>query len=485
MFDVLNLLNLQSPGHLAHPGVPVYTIGAVLIKVLHPFTPIDQLTSQIVNTPEQYLRSLSTLFILLNGLVLWLAGLVAYRTFNSYPAAMAIQLAPFLSKLILKRGFLVTPETLLISATLLLVIVALLALREGELEGRRNRYAILFGLAAGFGVAIKLTAAPIFILPVFILAQPRAIMVYALASGVSLLIFAAPALGAFDLFASFVNEAVFSNTSPSQDPGSAFGNLDVVLNILKRPVLNVSLLLSIICVTLSIRKSGLPQALGCVKMRAIFGVMTAQLIHAALVAKQPNAYYMIPSFMLSPLSVILSVRYLSALISFDRYRYASQQVVGTVLFLAMVIAQIPGIQRLDRELKSLNQQSAQANVETFNHCARIYHYPASTLVFALFLADRVTGYRFTNELEGMSQANDFWIEDWAMKEAQVRNWAGEVNGNQIVADYPCLYFRGNRKGRVEEFLRNFSPDTSTTTTCSIPNEKIITVGVDCLGNLIK
>ena len=485
LFDTLNLLNLQNPGHLAHPGVPVYTLGAVLLKILNPLVPIDQLTAQVIKSPEGYLRDISSLFIAINCAVLWIAGLVAYRTFNSYPAALAIQLAPFLSKLILKRGFLVTPETLLISATLLLVIVALLSLREGELENRRNKYAILFGLAAGFGVAIKLTAAPIFLLPLFILAQPRAILVYALVSGVSLVLFVAPALGAFDIFMSFVDETIFSNTSPSQDHGSSFGNLAVVLNILKRPVLNVSLLLSIICITMSIRKAGVLQTLGSVKMRTITGIATAQLVQAVLVAKQPNAYYMIPSFMLSPLGVILCVRYLAAFVPFDRYRYASRNVVGIALFVVMVIAQFPSIHKLDRELTTLNQKASQANIETFSHCARIYHYPASTQVFALFLADRVTGYKFTDKLKGVSESNDFWIEDWAMKEAQIRNWAGEIDGNQIVANYPCLYFRGKRLGRVEEFLRNFAPDAPPTKNCSTKNEKIITVGVDCQGNLIK
>jgi len=485
LFESLNTLNLQWPGDqvVAHPGVPVYALGALVMRLLHPLTPSADITAMVLADPEFYLRAISTLLIFFSAGTLWIVGYFAYLTFGGMTAAAAIQMAPFLSKLILKRGFLVTPETLLIPATLLLIGITIAALREDNLERCRGYFSIAFGLSAGLGVAIKLTAVPVFVLPLFVLLKPKEIVRYGLCAAIAFLVLTIPAWGAYDAFFSLNWQVIFQATPDIGGSARIFGDAANVVKLLKRPVLNVPIVLSFIVFLIYLRGGGLRTAINNLEMRTLLGITLAQLTQVAFVAKQANSYYLNPSYMLSALSMVLALRFLADRIRIPQSLPVTAKGVGIVLLAGVMAAQLENVHRLDRNLATINDRAQHVDDATFKTCARIYTYPASGQSFALYLADRVTGFQFSNQLKPLNPDNDFWIDDWDTSEAIFRNWDGPADAVSVVADYPCLLFRGNRYGRIQAFLKQYAPEHAPARSCSTPDEEITVVGVNCQGEL--
>jgi len=475
LLDALNILNLQLPGHLAHPGVPVYSLGAGLLRALNPLSSASEITTNVLSDPEKALTAISTLFFIINAALLTGLGIAALKTFKSIPAMLAVQLAPFVSGLILKRGFLTAPETLLIAATLSLLIVTVMALRENFLKENRTRFAVLFGLSAGFTVAIKLTAAPIFVLPVLILVKPRAVIIYGVAAAVAFLLFTIPAWGAYEGFFEFISKAVFKTRSATDFGTGRFGNLSVLLKIYKRPVLFVPLIMTIIFLVSVARQTKNWKRIFCnPETRIVLGIMIAQFFQALLVAKQPNAYYMIPSYMLSPLAMVLMLRRFSL----EKPMMLNSKRAGVSLLTIIMVVQALGVFKLDKELKQRFLASTKVDLSAYDKCARVYIYATSSKSFALYLADRVSGFRFTNQLKTVIPINDYWLDDWMMNGQTLRNTNGIIaDPVKELGPYPCLYVRGKRPGGADIFLKTYFPDRAVDTSLSTKAEQIRTTGI--------
>ena len=100
--DSLNMINGEWPKHIWHPGTTVQWIGALIIKISHPFSSPDDLKFMVLRNPEHYLSIIGFFFIALNTAALILVGTIGYMVFRDLSAALLIQMGPFLSKLIFK-----------------------------------------------------------------------------------------------------------------------------------------------------------------------------------------------------------------------------------------------------------------------------------------------------------------------------------------------------------------------------------------------
>lgn len=489
LFDSLNLVNLQAPGQLAHPGSTVYLIGAAVVRLMHPLTSGDEIARLVLAAPETYLTAISRTFIVVNALALWVLGIAAYAVFRSPLAVVALQLAPYLSRLILKRGMLVGPETMLIAGTLILMTVVVLALRDNRLAENRTRFAVAFGIAAGLGLATKLTAGPIYILPLILLAAPSAIFVYLLTSIVAFAVFAAPfTVQIASDFPGYINymltEAVQVEMSGSSGDGFLSNHLSTMMGLLKRPVMNVPIILSIITlftVTWARKTGGIGFA--DIEVRAIIAILAAQLFHAFAVALQPVAFYLIPSYMLSALAVLLVARVTWRSCP-ETWRQSTRVPVwiGSGLLALLAISSLSGVFKLDEELQQRRAVAAAVDNQAFGTCARIYIFAASSPSYALYLGDRVTGFRFTNRLRSVVSPNEFWIDDWSdQRNVIFRNHAGVQDFKSVASRYSCLYFRGNRPGGIGNFIARNAPDLKLDFSCSTKDENIATFGIGCDG----
>ncbi|MEK9725289.1 MAG: hypothetical protein VW405_17660, partial [Rhodospirillaceae bacterium] len=238
LLDALNVMAGETPGHSYHPGITVSAFGALVLRLRDLGTPGADIAAAALARPEAYLASLSTVYLALNAVLLVGLGVAARRAFDAVTPALACQLAPFLSSIVLKHAFLPKPEAMLVATTLALMTVAVAALRTD----RPVRLAVAFGVIAGFGVATKVTAAPIFALPLFVIAGWRPRAIYVAAAAAAFVAFFLPGIEALPKFAAWVarvGQGAGDFGAGPQTIIDAATYPDAVAKMLKRPALRV------------------------------------------------------------------------------------------------------------------------------------------------------------------------------------------------------------------------------------------------------
>jgi len=254
--------------------------------------------------------------------------------------------------------------------------------------------------------------------------------------------------------------------------------------VLKRPSLRIPISLALITLALAWWRQRKGAEISAIETRVLAAVTVSQLVQAAVVAKHPVAFYMIPSYMLSALSLLLSVRLLWMLRPAGRFLDRWGRHAGMLAVAGFIVAQVAATIRLDDELSRLNRTALALDNNRFELCSRVYIYAASSPVFALFLADEVTGNRFAARLAELYPGNNYWIEDWYdQMDVTFRNWKGPQDFEEVLNGSRCLYLRGNRPGGIERFIKKYAPGLEPSMNCAAGIETVATIGVDCEGNV--
>ena len=486
LLDGLNLINGDAPGHIFHPGVTVHAFNATLIWI-YGLIVATSTADHLLDHPELYLHLLSNGVIILNATGLTLIGVAGRRVFETWLPGLACQLAPFMSSIVLKHAFLPKPEALLVFSTATLISLALLTLISPLSTARRNHLAIGFGVVAGFILATKITAAPILILPLFLMREPRLILIYGVVSVLAFVLFFLPAIEVADQYLDWLRRIATGTGVYGSGPK---GVIDIeryssaFAKVLKRPSLKVPLILALLAIAVAAWRFRRGREVGGNEIWLIVGVSAAQLVHAALVAKQPTAFYMIPSYMLAAVSVLFAIRLLWRCRPFGWGTPLLARTLGAAIFAGFIVAQTAGVIKLAGYFETLRNETTSVNDNVFRRCARIYHYAASAPVFAMYLADYVTGSRFATALKKRFPANDYWIDDWwDWRPVRLKNWTDIQEFKAVIAQYPCVYVRGKKRDRIDMFLKENARNVEFDTSCATGSEIIRTHGIDCKGQL--
>ena len=487
LLDSLNILNLTTPGHVYHPGTTVQWLGAFILKLSNPLVSSELISEMVLVNPEKYLHLISVIFIFLNGFALWCVGIIGKKVFENFLAAGFLQLAPFVSMVVFKNSYHVKPESLLVFGTLMLIITALISLKSG-LSGRRNGFlSLAFGGVAGFGIATKITALPIFLLPIFIFGQGRGIsgwgrdaFIYCLSTLFAIVIFTLPAIQAYDIFFSWMatvsqGSGTYGGGNP-EDAMSLGGYFANVFKLFKRPAFHVVFILAIVILVIAVWRRSKSRGSLCPEARLLAGILISQLAHVMLIATQPNAMYLIPSFILIPLAFVLTWRLGQKLFSKNLEKFV------VVLFTALFIAQLIAVFRLSNEQAKKSQEAETVLMSDFKSCARVYSYSASSRSYALMLADFVTGGRMVEKLNAIGPKNDFWFEHWWDQSRIVfRDWNGPLNMEKVLSNYPCLVIRASHWYVLERLLPKIFPKINFDKICTVGEETLAVRGIDCYG----
>ncbi len=490
LLDALNLVNLTTPGHIAHPGVTVDALGALVLWAAHLGAGADEITQAVLAQPETHLHLIGGLFIGLNAAALLALGAAGHAVFGNLLAALILQMGPFLSMLVLKQGFHVKPEALLIFSTLMLGVVTVVALGPGVLQRRCMGLAAAFAVVVGFGVATKVTFAPLWLLPVLLLGSWRAVGVYGALSLISFVAFTLPAIGAFAEFFEWMTRLTLASGLHGRGTATVMDFSlypERVLKLFSRPVLHVVFLASVAVLVVQWRRRRSQAVSGPetrATARALAGVCVAQLAQILLIAKQPSAIYILPSLILPSLAAALLYRLLVDLrLGAGPARRRYDGAIGALLAL-LVVVQAFAVVKTDREFRAMRTAAGALDNDRFAACARIYFLHASGPSFAFYLASHVTGQTFAERLGKQTPRNDYWLENWWQPDTvQLRDWYGPRNLGRVLDSYPCAYLRGSFGDRARAYLAEAAPGVAFDTSCSTGGEFVYTLGVDCAGRL--
>lgn len=483
LFDAANLVNLTTPGHVAHPGTPVQAIGAVVLWVMHGFAGADSIIRAVIANPEAHLKVIGTVIFVINALALAAAGGAARLALGGMLPALMVQMGPFVSTVVVRHGLYVKPESLQIGIALALAVVTLLAMREGRLEANRRGFAIAFGVVAGFGIATKVSTLPIFVLPLFLLWGVRPLALYAGVSILSLIVFTLPAAGAYDEMLSWFTRVAMGSQHFGQGAQTVIDFAAyprAVLKLVSRPVQFAPLIMALIALTLARRRWATADAGQRLATRALAGAVLAQVLMVLLVAKHADARYMVPGFVLLGLLLALIHRVVVGLgVGSARLRRYTWQTV-VVIFALFVVAQAVAVARQDVELHHWRSEAMSVDNGKFGKCARIYFQFASDPNYALFLGDYITRQKLAEQVARQVPANDFWFD---VVSRQFRDARGPRELDEVLAQYPCAFFRGQDRDIMEAYIKETVPGLILRDGCSTRFESVLTSGVDCQGEL--
>lgn len=481
LFDALNLLNLTTPGHIYHPGTPVQALGAVVLRLAYPASGAGEITAAVLADPEAHLRLLSNAVIGALALTLAWVGAVIHRAFGDLLFALMVQGSPFVSMLTVKYGYHIKPEPLLVIAILLMVGTIALAMKPGALARRPYRFALALGAIAGFGVATKITAAPVFVLPLFLSVNLRWAAAYAGFGVLLLAVFLLPAWGGLPAIAEYYARIAGSAGAYGGGDGGIVDSgryASDLIRLLGRPAVSLPILLALLAAGIAWRRGKWP-----VETRILAGLGTAIALQVLLIAKQPAAFYLIPSFTLALFGLVLFYLFVAGLdLGGATLRTWTRRAVAT-LFAAAMLGQGFAVAKQGRELGEFRARALAGGDGRFARCAKVYYYAASAPAYALYLADYVTGSRRADALKRRIGAEEFWFNDYFPWEAdELLGRAGPADFAAVLKAHPCTVFRG-RSGRpsLAGYLTRTLPALRPDHDCSTPEERILTIGVDCRG----
>jgi len=485
LISSLKILNLTTPGHVDHPGTPAQWLGALVLKVSYLTSSGAHIIETVLADPETHMRRITLVMAWLNTGILFAAGVTALAVFGNILPALMIQAAPFISTQILRHGIALKPEPLLIFSVMALMTVTLLALRPKAMETNRRGFALAFGATLGFGVACKITFAPLFLLPLFLLGDRKAIFTFAIAGLFAFLFFTLPALGAYEQFTDWIVRLFLGSEHHGGGAATVINPESYPRNIYRlftRPLFGIPFILAVGTLVAARRRGGnIPGP----ELLALKGVVLAQTAMVLMVAKQLSAHYMIPAYMLTALSGVLMYRIVPALdlgSTIMRRRFGR---VFPALLAAIAVAQAFGVAKLDRKFEDMRETALAVDNRRFNACARIYGYSASSPSYALYNGNFQSKFPYSQQLKELRPENDFWLNIFTADKpsGELRDWAGKRDLSGVISGYPCAVLRGSRRGAMAAFLAVEAPETGYETSCSTRQEEVFTMGVDCQGRL--
>ncbi len=479
----LHILDGAAPAAFQHPGITVQLMTA-LGAWLAGAGPFGDLGDAGFTHAEEILTGVNTAMLALDAGAVWLLGWVAWRRCGALTPALLAQTAPFLSMLTLKFGIEVEPEPLLLFATLVLGA----AMIEESAQPRGGTLWVM-AFAVAFGVASKVTFAPLGLAPLILIQSWPRRWAYLWRTALIFVILMLPeARNLGPMWAWFSGVAAGSGgygTGARTVIDFARYPHDFVKLFFSRPIFFLVFFAGVGALIWLRRAAGeagrsIPAGKATPAARGLLALLTAQLAQVALVAKHPSGHYILPALELT--GPVLAFLWL-ALGTMPRFSPGRASPWFGRVF-ALVLGLLLGFQsfaftRQDREMR---RESAGAKsidmARDFPACAHVYFFMASSPSQAWFYNSSYSGNRYAQRLKALLPANEYFSVPW---EDGLRDWAGPVDPADLLRRYPCIALRSAEPGAVEGLAALFGYAFDKASRCNAGSETVLVEGARCPG----
>jgi hypothetical protein len=293
-----------------HPGTTVQALGAVVIVARwipsRVISGAASIQDAVLSAPEDYLTAISVVLATLIAAATFAVGLRALRIWRSLLPALVIQL----SLLLFTQGLMalpkVSPEPLLIVATLILLLALTPAVVGTAERPAGHWHAVRVGVAIGFGLATKFTFLPLLGFVVLVDGwRKKAIAL--MASGVAFVVFTFPIWPKYHFLREWlVTLATHTGVNGSGDSGlpaasTLIANVNYLMSVAS-PLFALLGLYLILVVVFRLWNPGLaPDEMAAITRLLLVScvIISAQI---ALAAKNLGAHYLLPSMVASALT---------------------------------------------------------------------------------------------------------------------------------------------------------------------------------------
>ncbi len=317
LFNGLNLVNSTGDiGHIDHPGTPVQLFSAMVIQLTFLFRDATDITSDVLQHPEFYLRVLSRSILLLFSISLFLLAQQVWHVSRKHAWAVFFQLSTLISFTL--SMYLPNPMT---EPFLMLGGLGMIALSLLFLASRQQtdiRFAVLFAFFCGYMAAVKISSLPVCLIPFILLGTSRQRLLFTGIVPLAFLLWTIPVWHKFGHFFGFLS-GIFSHsgmygTGEKElfNPGLFAENLIRMLN--KSPGFSLLVLLCLLVLFLIYLKQKQHTFFSDSRVRLLFGITCAFLIQMLLVARHYAYHYLVPAHIFMVPALYLSIQLLSPVI---------------------------------------------------------------------------------------------------------------------------------------------------------------------------
>ncbi|MCF6331688.1 MAG: hypothetical protein L3J11_00275 [Draconibacterium sp.] len=425
-------------GYIDHPGTTVIQIGAVAITLKHLFSNPENetLVRHVFDDSHTFILSIRNVLMLLNALILFLLGWIAFKKTRSIWVALLLQASTFITANTLDHVFTkVSPEPFLFFLTAVFVIVVLWF--YADKNKNTWKFVTVFTLLVGAGLATKATFLPLAIFPFIVLPTLKKKLIYSFGVIPSFVLFTIPIIPEYkQMYYWFRGLMSHSGTYGHGKKGI----IDVhtyfpdLLRILENnPIFAVVLIVGLIVVAVSILRSYNKKSEKEWDIKILTGLVASAGFGVLMVAKHYHSnHYLIPCLLLSGVIVFFIHKILERTnVPVFVKKYDLPFLVAALVFFIFFV-QIPNIKYFNDGYKLTNEEmdSTKAMIDRdYSDYTRIYYYPNSLNPYsALNFGDVYTKRRMLPQIKEV-YGNIYFYHSF---EKTIKDWDTEVFLDDLV-----------------------------------------------------
>lgn len=287
-----------------HPGTPLIVLAAIVSRIVHLFRPSGSFAEDVLQNPDIYLGAINIAMIVTIAVTIFIAGWWVNKKTGNLPAALFIQLSPFVIEAVFTSVERYMPEPFFLAVVVLLVSVMILDIygSKGNSMLPRRTY-LIYGIIIGFGISLKFTFGPFLLIPLFMVKGMRNRLWYLLTVLASFLVFTFPLLKRGKVFYEWIKSILIhsgkygSGEANILDPGQFATNLKAIIQSEKHLVYAIALaalILLIVAVPIIRRRMKNTKYIA-----ALLGVVAAMVFGILAISKHFAFYYLIPYSLLT------------------------------------------------------------------------------------------------------------------------------------------------------------------------------------------
>ena len=392
LMNGMNIAMGKAVGHYDNPGTTVQIYSAVIITVTHflRFSDFDLQTDVLLHS-EYFIEVLRKSLIVLNACIMFLLGLVTLSLLRNFWAGLLLQVAPFLSVTLMEELFTkVAPEPFLFASVSILIMLLLKYYTSQDQE--KNKYPLLFGLLAGFGLATKMTFLPLLIIPLIVLVEKRSKWIYTISVIPSFVFFTLPAVTGYMHMAKwFLNMGTHTGTYGQGkagiiDPSVYLSSLaSIIINNKELTAVTILAVIALIYVVIKYRKFKIKESKK--EFNILLALVVAQLGSILLVAKHYHSnHYLFPALSLTGFVLVFIYLLINRHIKENnRNIYNLSFPILVTLIISISSLNIPYL-ALAYDGYLMSNQSTDETFARLEHdykgFVKVYYYPASFNVYS-------------------------------------------------------------------------------------------------------
>ncbi|MEZ4906836.1 MAG: hypothetical protein R2771_04140 [Saprospiraceae bacterium] len=428
-------------GHIDNPGTPVQIYSSIMLAVSDFFIgdKNESIETNVLKNPDPYLEIQRNGFVILNGILFFLMGLLIFYHSGIIWLALILQLSPFLSSNLIEHAWTRTsPEPMLILATGIMIF-ALIKYYYSRTKSWKY-YPIIFSLISGLGLATKATFFPIVLIPLFIFFNKKEIKKYLLWIIPSFIFFTLPALPLYPNMAGwFFRLAFHTGTYGHGKSGlidfSQYGT--DFFNILKNNIqLGISIGLFFVFIFIEILNGKFKQTFKqSLSFRLFFSIGIAILSGVFFVAKHYHAnHYLIPVNSIIGIFAVTLIWYLN-----EKYNLIASlkflPLILTMTFVFSAFLNIPSLKTANWGYIITDDEYIEVNDRLNNEYkdyTKFYFYPVALNKYsALRWGNIYSRQKFTPALEKLYPEGLFYN----YQKDKFEFWETQLLPNEILNSY--------------------------------------------------